>query len=54
MGAEIAKNFPYECVTAAPAGDPTKFDPDSTDVKVDTKGWFGDKDKLIYRHRMSF
>jgi hypothetical protein len=42
-GAEIDESFPYECRTVAPASDPTKFDSAETEMKVDTRGWFGEE-----------
>jgi hypothetical protein len=37
--AEISESFPFECTTAAPVSDPTKFDSLQTKMMVDTSSW---------------
>jgi Predicted pPIWI-associating nuclease len=37
--AEIQESFSYECATAAPASDPTKFESSQTKMVVDTSSW---------------
>ena len=36
---EIDESFPYECTTAAPVSDPTKFVSSETKIVVDTSSW---------------
>lgn len=37
--AELRESFPYECTTAAPVSDPTKFHSSQTKMVVDTSSW---------------
>jgi len=43
--AEIAEQFPFECTTVAPATNPTEFDSEQTEMKVDTSSWYGDDEE---------